>query len=259
MSLVLITLPNSAGVDDPGVPYPESLRCSLQDAHDHARAALSASHSKKKRYYDKKRRSVSYAVDDLVRVKTHPKSDAGANFTAKLAPVYAGPFRISKKLSSVNYRLANVDTGEDAGVFHVVNLQPFHSWDTAVPTTSSYADVGISLPLGEDFDYQTGSEESGNADQSVGIDYSNESLYRHSDENSPECCTGHSLDLTPDIIDGVGVSDSHDLTSEAVTAEPANQGLSRYALRPRRVPRVTSDWTVNKWTNPYHVKRFDLD
>uniref|UniRef100_A0A8C1I8T0 Integrase catalytic domain-containing protein n=1 Tax=Cyprinus carpio TaxID=7962 RepID=A0A8C1I8T0_CYPCA len=131
--LDLITQPNSAGVDEPEVPYHENLRASLKNAHDHARAALSASHTKKKRYYDKKRRTISYAVDDLVRVKTHPKSDAGANFTAKLAPVYDGPFRVSKKLSSVNYRLSNVDTGEDAGVFHVVNLLLFHSRETAMP------------------------------------------------------------------------------------------------------------------------------
>lgn len=117
-------------------------------------------------------------MDDLVRIKTHPKSDAGTNFTAKLAPVYEGPFRVSKKLSSVNYRLSNVDTGEDAG--------------------------------------------------------------------------------DPDSVDEGTVSDSHDLTSDAVTVEPANQGLSCYALRQRRVPRITSDWSVNKWTNPYHTQRFDL-
>lgn len=256
--LDLITQPNSAGVDEPEVPYHENLRASLKDAHDHARAALSASHTKKKRYYDKKRRTISYAVDDLVRVKTHPKSDAGANFTAKLAPVYDGPFRVSKKLSSVNYRLSNVDTGEDAGVFHVVNLLPFHSRETAMPKISSYGDVEMSLPLDEDFDSQTDREESVNVNQEVGTVYSNKPLDRHSDESSLEHCAGHSLDFAPDSVDGGTVSDSHDLTSDAVTVEPANQGLSHYGLRQRRVPRITSDWSVNKWTNPYHTQRFDL-
>uniref|UniRef100_A0A3Q4GD24 Gypsy retrotransposon integrase-like protein 1 n=1 Tax=Neolamprologus brichardi TaxID=32507 RepID=A0A3Q4GD24_NEOBR len=38
--LDLITQPSTAGVDKPGVPYPETLRASLQEAHDHAKAAL---------------------------------------------------------------------------------------------------------------------------------------------------------------------------------------------------------------------------
>uniref|UniRef100_A0A672ZRG2 Integrase catalytic domain-containing protein n=1 Tax=Sphaeramia orbicularis TaxID=375764 RepID=A0A672ZRG2_9TELE len=77
------------------------------------------------------RRQVSYRIGDLVRVKTHPRSDALTNFTAKLAPLYTGPYRISKRLSDVNYSLTKVDTGEEAGVFHVVNLQPFYTWATA--------------------------------------------------------------------------------------------------------------------------------
>lgn len=85
---------------------------------------METSHTKRKHYYDQKHCTVSYSVSDLVRVKTHPKSDT--NFTAKLAPVYAGPFVISKKLSSVNYRLSVVDNGGDAGVLHMANLQPFH-------------------------------------------------------------------------------------------------------------------------------------
>uniref|UniRef100_A0A3Q3EYJ1 Integrase catalytic domain-containing protein n=1 Tax=Labrus bergylta TaxID=56723 RepID=A0A3Q3EYJ1_9LABR len=65
--------------------YPETLRASLKEAHDHS------------------------------------------NFTAKLAPLFTGPLRVSQKLGEVNYRLSNLDTGTDAGVFHVVNLQPFHT------------------------------------------------------------------------------------------------------------------------------------
>uniref|UniRef100_A0A8C1YMA9 Integrase catalytic domain-containing protein n=1 Tax=Cyprinus carpio TaxID=7962 RepID=A0A8C1YMA9_CYPCA len=106
-----------------------SLRLTLQEAHDHARAALETSHNKRKQHYDKRRRSVFYAIGDLVRVKTHPKSDALANFTAKLAPLYSGPYRVTQVLSDVNYRLAKLDTGQDAGVYHVVNMQPFHTWN----------------------------------------------------------------------------------------------------------------------------------
>ncbi|ROL44663.1 hypothetical protein DPX16_18374 [Anabarilius grahami] len=110
------------------------------EAHDHARSVLSESHAKRKKYYDQRRRSVSYSVDELVRVKTHPRSDALANFTAKLAPVYTGPYRITQKLSEVNYRLIDVKTGAGAGVFHVANLLPFRTWDSHVETETVPAD-----------------------------------------------------------------------------------------------------------------------
>ncbi|KAL1277256.1 hypothetical protein QQF64_023929 [Cirrhinus molitorella] len=78
--LDIITQPSSEGKDEPGIPYPESLESSIREAHDHARSILAGSHAKRKKYYDRRRRPVSYAVDDLVRVKTHPCSDALANF-----------------------------------------------------------------------------------------------------------------------------------------------------------------------------------
>uniref|UniRef100_A0A673JEH8 Integrase catalytic domain-containing protein n=1 Tax=Sinocyclocheilus rhinocerous TaxID=307959 RepID=A0A673JEH8_9TELE len=120
--LDIITQPSCDGTDEPGIPYPESLESSIREAHDHARSILDESHAKKKKYYDQRRQPVSYSVDELVRVKTHPHSDALANFTAKLTPVYAGPYHITQKLSEVNYGLTDVNTGADAGVFHVVNL-----------------------------------------------------------------------------------------------------------------------------------------
>uniref|UniRef100_A0A3Q3M9M7 Integrase catalytic domain-containing protein n=1 Tax=Labrus bergylta TaxID=56723 RepID=A0A3Q3M9M7_9LABR len=93
--------------------------------------ALDHSHNRQKHYYDLRRRQATFAVGDLVRVKSHPRSDAQSNFTAKLAPLFTGPLRVSQKLGEVNYRLSNLDTGTDAGVFHVVNLQPFHTWDSS--------------------------------------------------------------------------------------------------------------------------------
>uniref|UniRef100_A0A3Q1GE16 Integrase catalytic domain-containing protein n=2 Tax=Acanthochromis polyacanthus TaxID=80966 RepID=A0A3Q1GE16_9TELE len=121
----------STGLSPSMMLYGRDLRASLQEAHDHARAVLNESHKRQKRYYDLRRRHASYNIGDLVRAKSHPRSDALTNFTAKLAPLYTGPYRISQKLSDVNYRPARNDTGTDAGVFHVVNLLPFHTWDTA--------------------------------------------------------------------------------------------------------------------------------
>uniref|UniRef100_A0A8C5G895 Integrase catalytic domain-containing protein n=1 Tax=Gouania willdenowi TaxID=441366 RepID=A0A8C5G895_GOUWI len=120
--LDLITQPPSDDIDKPGVPYPETLRASLQEAHDHARAALDYSHDRQKHYYDLRRRHATFSVGDLVRVKTHPRSDLLYNFTAKLAPLFEGPLHVTQRLSDVNYRLSWVDSGADAGVYHVVNI-----------------------------------------------------------------------------------------------------------------------------------------
>uniref|UniRef100_A0A3B5QEI9 Integrase catalytic domain-containing protein n=1 Tax=Xiphophorus maculatus TaxID=8083 RepID=A0A3B5QEI9_XIPMA len=131
--LDLIVQPSCDGLDDPDVQYPETLRATLKDAHHHARAALDLSHKRQKHYYDLKRRHAAFGIGDLVRVKSHPRLDALANFTAKLAPLFKGPFRVSQKLSDVNYRLIDVETGADAGVFHVWLCQ----WKSHFPTGNS--------------------------------------------------------------------------------------------------------------------------
>uniref|UniRef100_A0A3Q4FYQ3 Integrase catalytic domain-containing protein n=1 Tax=Neolamprologus brichardi TaxID=32507 RepID=A0A3Q4FYQ3_NEOBR len=130
--LDLVTQPSWDGLSDPEMPYSDNLRASLRDAHEHSRLVLEESHKRQKHFNDLRRRTVFYEVGDLVRVKSHPKSDASSNFSAKLAPLYTGPCRISKRMSDVNYCLTTVDTGEKVGVFHVANLQPFYTWATAL-------------------------------------------------------------------------------------------------------------------------------
>lgn len=58
-----------------------------------------------------------------------------------LAPLFTGPFCVSLRLGGVNYRLMRLDTGVDAGLFHVVYLQPFHSWD-CFPSKCTVPEVG---------------------------------------------------------------------------------------------------------------------
>lgn len=83
--LDLISQPDSFGVEDPGMTSLNALKHSLREASDYVRFFLEASHSNKKRYYDKRCLLVSYSVNDLVQIKTHPLSDALTNFNAKLA------------------------------------------------------------------------------------------------------------------------------------------------------------------------------
>ncbi len=120
--------PDAFGMEDPGVISLDALKHLLQEASDHVRSFLKASHSKKKHYYDKRNRLVTFTVNDLVRVKTHQRSDSSTNFVAKLALPYTGPYRVAQNLSDVNYRLADVTMGKDMGVFHVVNMELFRTW-----------------------------------------------------------------------------------------------------------------------------------
>ncbi|CAL8395133.1 unnamed protein product [Boreogadus saida] len=71
--LDLITQPSCDGVDEPGVPYPETLRASLQEAHDHARAALDDSHNRQKHYYDLRRRPATFAAHPVMAVQNDPE------------------------------------------------------------------------------------------------------------------------------------------------------------------------------------------
>lgn len=243
-SLDLVTQPNTDGMDNPEMTYPENLRVSIQDAHDHARVALERGHNRRKRYYDLKHRSVSYSVNDLVRVKTHPKSDAIANFTAKLAPVFSGPYRVSKVLSDVNYRLEKVDTGEDIGVFHVVNLQLFHLWDSVFYNQSKVNT--------EKLNEENNTVESDDTDLSVAKSCLNDHCTRVSSENLPEKSVD-GADAADAEFSNIGLNcynDIYDLNN-------LFQGTGRYKLRPKQNPRITSDWTVNRWTNPYHTSRFE--
>ncbi len=253
-SLDLMTQPVWNGMEEHEISYPESLRLTLQEAHDHARATLEISHNKRKQHYDKRRRSVSYAIGDLVRVKTHPKSDALANFTAKLAPLYSGPYRVTQVLSAVNYRLAKLDTGQDAGVYHVVNMQPFHTWNACSSHTPSGPQDGSETP------------DEGLEDALL--------VTQISEDQPQDAC--FSLPNEADVNCDDFTDNAHDVTKHDMSTRNADTDVStssrhtqlpdfdvdleghRYNLRPRLVPRITSGWSDKKWTNEYHTDRLDL-
>lgn len=255
-SMDLMTQPIWDGMEEPEIPYAESLRMTLQEAHDHARAALETSHNKRKQHYDKRRRCVFYAIGDLVRVKTHPKSDALANFTAKLAPLYSGPYCVTQVLSDVNYRLAKLDTGQDVGVYHVVNMQPFYIWKACSSHTTSGPHDGAEI-----------------TDEELGDSL----LVTQMDEDQPQntrFTLPHEADVNYyDFIDNAYAETEHDMsscTSDADTdVDKSSQHTQlpdfdvdleghRYNLRPRLAPRTTSGWSEKKWTNEYHTDRLDL-
>lgn len=51
-------------------------------------------------------------------------------------------------------------------------------------------------------------------------------------------------------------SDGLTLDTSSPDSVPSPTGL--YQLRPRQALRVTSDWSVNTWTNPDHTARIDF-
>lgn len=195
-------------LNDPLLSHSDVLQSPLSMTHDYAMIC----------HYDLHRRPVKYAPGDLVCLKTHPRYDATANFEAELAPVY----RIAQRLSEVNYRLASADGEQDLGVVHVVNLQPFHTWQTAEAHTrkvykqGNSGDVCLGVACG-------GQEESAVSCQIV------------QDATGEDDGSSDSLDLG-------------DLLQILV------QGC-HYNLRPRVHPRMTTDWSATKWTNKLHNKR----
>ncbi|KAF5887895.1 Transposon Ty3-I Gag-Pol poly, partial [Clarias magur] len=56
------------------------------------------------RYYNARRRAVTYNVGDLVWVRAFPQSRAEDSHMAKLAPKWKGPAKILKALNKVNYQ-----------------------------------------------------------------------------------------------------------------------------------------------------------
>ncbi|RXN02216.1 Transposon Ty3-I Gag-Pol poly [Labeo rohita] len=254
-SLDLVTQPVWDGMEEPEIPYPESLRLSLQEAHDHAKAALETSHNRRKQHYDKRRRSVSYATGDLVRVKTHPKSDALANFTAKLAPLYSGPYRVTQVLSDVNYRLAKLDTGQDAGVYHVVNMQPFHTWNACSSNSASGLQDGSEAP-------DEGLEDSLLATQ-MRENQPQETCFFLPNDTVVDCdnFTDNAHDRTRHDMSSTHCADADVNTSTRHSQLPefdVDLQDHGYNLRPRLAPRITSGWSDRKWTNEYHTDRLDL-
>ncbi|CAL9705024.1 unnamed protein product [Knipowitschia caucasica] len=229
--LDLITQPSSDGVDEPGVPYPETLRASLQEAHGHARAALDHSHDRQKHYYDLRRRHATFNVGDLVRVKTHPRSDAQSSFTAKLAPLFEGPLQISQKLSDVNYRLTRMDSGANAGVYHVVNMQPFHTWDSLSTKGHPVSPPAVC-----------------GGDEVLDIDIAPHMTHTQQADNET------ALSALPFVLQDID-SVPMDCPSPESLSDP---GPGHYNLRPRRDPRITSGWCDKKWTNAFHTDKMDL-
>ena len=77
----------------------------LQEALELARVKIAQSFQKQKNYYDLRRRSWTSSIGDKVLKKTQHLFDKAANFNAKLAEKFDGPYVVKKKPSPVIFDL----------------------------------------------------------------------------------------------------------------------------------------------------------
>ncbi len=54
---------------------------------------------------------------------SHPLSKAEITFSAKLAPKWQGPYRITRRMGPLNYQVVQEKTGEDLRVTHISQLR----------------------------------------------------------------------------------------------------------------------------------------
>jgi transposase InsO family protein len=72
--------------------------------------------------YNLRRRPLAFSPGDLVWRKNKSLSDAVNYYSAKLAPLYLGPFRIKRKIGSWTYELKD-EAGASKGIWHVQDLK----------------------------------------------------------------------------------------------------------------------------------------
>ncbi|KAI3374584.1 hypothetical protein L3Q82_021157 [Scortum barcoo] len=78
---------------------------------------------RQKHNYDKGRRDEKFSEMDRVWIRTHPYSKADKSFSAKLAPRWKGPYRVTRKVGPLNFEVVLEDTGEDLRVVNVGQRQ----------------------------------------------------------------------------------------------------------------------------------------
>jgi transposase InsO family protein len=74
--------------------------------------------------YNQNRRPSTFLAGDLVYYKNHPIGSAGKHVSAKLMPLFKGPYKIQSYLTPVTVRLADPVTGRWITRAHVSFLKP---------------------------------------------------------------------------------------------------------------------------------------
>ncbi|UYV73333.1 K02A2.6-like [Cordylochernes scorpioides] len=107
--------------------YVGHLVTNAEDARMLARLNILQAQSKDKERYDKKHQEVTYKEGDLVWVFTPVRT---VGLSEKLLKRYFGPYRVIRKISSVNYQVEGVTNTrrrrKTQYIVHVVRMKPYH-------------------------------------------------------------------------------------------------------------------------------------
>lgn len=93
----------------------------LKDIFNLVQDSLKKAHIKNAKYYNRKRRDVTFEVGDYVWKRTYKLSAAHKHFAAKLAPKYER-CKVLRKLSPLVYELEN-ESGKNIGKWHVKDFK----------------------------------------------------------------------------------------------------------------------------------------
>lgn len=104
----------------PRVDYVASLS-PLRDIFSKVRESLKKAHEQNAKYYNRRRRDVSFEVGDYVWKRTYKLSSGPNKFAAKLAPKYER-CKVLRKLSRLVYELEN-EAGKCIGKWHVKDFK----------------------------------------------------------------------------------------------------------------------------------------
>lgn len=108
--------------DRPVGEYADRLR-HLQDIMEMVRVNLAKSFAVQSHHYNLRRRPYRPQVGGRVYRRNYVLSDAARGFSAKLAPKFTGPYRISRIISPVIVELTD-DDGRCVGRVHVKDVKP---------------------------------------------------------------------------------------------------------------------------------------
>ncbi|UYV69423.1 hypothetical protein LAZ67_6003537 [Cordylochernes scorpioides] len=103
--------------------YVSHLVTNAEDARMLARLNILQAQSKDKERYDKKHQDVTFKVWMFTPVRT-------VGLSEKLLKIYFGPYRVIRKISSVNYQVEGVTNTrrrrQTLDIVHVVRMKPYH-------------------------------------------------------------------------------------------------------------------------------------
>ncbi len=85
---------------------------------------LEKARKRQKQNYDKGRREGNFTENDRVWLRTHPYSKADKSFSAKLAPRWKGPYRVTRRVGPINYEFVLEDMGEEIRIVNVAQIKP---------------------------------------------------------------------------------------------------------------------------------------